>query len=53
MVDLIFPAINGNFKFLIYFHILKDLVTLAPEEYNDLNFWKIKIDTNIDFSKYL
>lgn len=31
----------------------KDLVTLAPEEYNDLNYWKIKIDTNIDFSKYL
>ena len=26
---------------------------IPPEEYNDLNYWKIKIDTNVDFSKWL
>ena len=40
MVDLIFPHLN---------HFSNN----ALEEFNEVNYWKIKIDPNIDISKLI
>lgn len=56
MVDLIFPVINGKYfilsDLLIDFELIESIAVAITEEYNDLNYWKLKIDSNVDFTNF-